>query len=113
VVDGRSGKQREGIVNELVNAACINVNSILGRLDPEIPILDLGGQIGDLLCTVGKWLAIMQLQQRAAITLRQAIVLARSKHNTTRRIVLLECAARMRAYLHHENVTDSEFEANA
>src|SRR5262249_14134667 len=37
------------------------------------------------------------------------MVIARRKHDTTRGVVLLKCATRVRTYLYHENVADGEF----
>src|SRR5262245_26169255 len=42
------------------------------------------------------------------VALRQTIVLARGKHDTARGIMFLQRTARVRAYLHHEYVADSE-----
>src|SRR5215510_12253576 len=95
-----------------MHAARVNVNSIFGRLDPEVLVLNLGRQFGNLLRAIGKRLTFVELQQCTAVALRQAIILARSKHNTARGIMFLEGAARVRAYLHHEYVANRKLGAN-
>src|SRR5215470_11373195 len=89
------------------------MDPIFGCLDPEISVFYLGSELGDLLRGVGKRLAIMQLQQGGAIALRQAVVIARSKHDATCCVMFLKCPARVRTYLDHENVADGEFRTNA
>src|SRR5262245_93467 len=96
----------------MVCATCVNVNSVFGRLDPEVPVLNLGSQFRDLLRAIGKRLAVVELQQCTTVALRQAIILARGKHDTARGIVLLKCAACVRTYLHYEHVLYSELGTN-
>src|SRR5262245_59275093 len=92
-----------------MHAPRVNVNSVFGRLDPEVSVLNLGGQFGDLLWAIGKRPAVVKLEQCTAVTLGQTIVFAGGEHNATRGIVLLKRAACVRAYLHDEHVPDGEF----
>ena len=50
------GKERESI---LVAISVIDVNSILGRLDAKVRILDLSRQLGNFLRRIGKWCSVV------------------------------------------------------
>ena len=46
------GKERESILRDVVAVSIIDVNSILGRLDAKVGVLDLGRQISAISCGV-------------------------------------------------------------
>src|SRR5205085_4829404 len=54
LLDAELGEQGERILGDLVPAAIVDVDAVLGDLDAEIVVLDLGGELGDLGGRIGK-----------------------------------------------------------
>ena len=88
--------------------AVVDMNSVLGRLDPVVVVLHLRGNLGDLSTRVGKRLLVVDLQQRPPIASRQAVVRRRRVHDAARRVMLLNRAARVRADMDGEHVGDAQ-----
>ena len=89
------------------------MDAVLGGFDAKIGILDRRGKFRDLARRIGKRLALVQSEQRAAVTLGNARVLACREHHAARGVMLLDRAARMRADLHDEQVVNEKLRANA
>jgi len=58
-------EERECVLRHAMAVAVIAVNAVFRRLDAEIGVGDLRGQLGDLRRRVGERLLVVQLQQRA------------------------------------------------
>ncbi len=98
----------EGISSDMMTVAVVDVDPVLGHLDPEIRVADGARGFRDLRGRDRERLAIAQAREPAIDADGQAAERLGGMHDAARAVGLADRSAAVRALLHHQHIRDAE-----